>query len=81
MDIDARYVDAAIRRWQIFTGRDAIHSDTGLTFDEQAARGDAGTCPYRKSNPYVLMVQPAKDRPRFDAPSTLNEPSNRRILA
>jgi len=43
MDIDVRYVDAAIRRWQIFTGRDAIHSDTGLTFDEQAARGDAVT--------------------------------------
>jgi DNA modification methylase len=43
MDIDARYVDAAIRRWQIFTGRDAIHSDTGLTFDEQAARCDAAT--------------------------------------
>jgi hypothetical protein len=36
---------------------------------------------YRKSNPYVLMVQAAKDRPRFDAPRALNDPSNRRILA
>jgi hypothetical protein len=38
-------------------------------------------CPYRKSNPYVLMVQPTKDRPHFDAPSALNGPLNRRILA
>jgi hypothetical protein len=39
------------------------------------------TCPYRKSNPYVLMVQPSKNRPHLDAPGALNEPSNRRILA
>jgi hypothetical protein len=41
----------------------------------------ADRCPYRKSNPHVLMVQPTKDGPRFDAPGALNEPSNRRILA
>jgi hypothetical protein len=38
-------------------------------------------CPYRKSNPSVLMVQPTKDRPHVDAPGALNEPSNQRILA
>jgi hypothetical protein len=38
-------------------------------------------CPYRKSNPHVLMVQPTKDGPHFDAPGALNDPSNRRILA
>jgi len=27
------------------------------------------------------MVQPTKDRPHFDTPGALNEPSNRRILA
>ena len=37
-------------------------------------------CPYRKSNPYVLMVQPSKNGPHLDAPGALNEPSNRRIL-
>jgi hypothetical protein len=36
MDLDPRYVDVAIRRWQAFTGRDAIHVETGLTFDEVA---------------------------------------------
>lgn len=38
-------------------------------------------CPYRKSSPYVLMVQPTEDGPRFDVPGALNDPSNRRILA
>ena len=36
LEIDPRYVDVAIRRWQAFTGRDAIHSETGQTFDEMA---------------------------------------------
>ncbi|MBP0438384.1 site-specific DNA-methyltransferase [Tianweitania sediminis] len=36
------YVDVAIRRWQTFTGKDAVHVETGLTFDELAAeRGEA----------------------------------------
>jgi DNA modification methylase len=34
IEIDPRYVDVAIRRWQAFTGRDAVHIDTGLTFEE-----------------------------------------------
>ena len=36
LEIDPHYVDVAIRRWQAFTGRDAIHSDSGLTFDATA---------------------------------------------
>jgi hypothetical protein len=38
-------------------------------------------CPYRKSNPYVLMVQSTKDTPHLDSPSVLNDPSNGRIFA
>ena len=34
MDIEPKYVEIAIRRWQTFTGRDAIDLETGLTFDE-----------------------------------------------
>jgi 16S rRNA G966 N2-methylase RsmD len=34
LEIDPRYVDVAIRRWQAFTGRDAVHIDSGLTFEE-----------------------------------------------
>jgi DNA modification methylase len=37
MEIDPGYVDVAIRRWQAITGRDAIHAETGFTFDELAA--------------------------------------------
>jgi DNA modification methylase len=37
VEIDPLYVDAAVRRWQEFTGRDAILKATGQTFDEVAA--------------------------------------------
>jgi DNA modification methylase len=37
LELDPRYVDAAIRRWQDFTRRDAILKATGQTFDEVAA--------------------------------------------
>ena len=34
IEIEARYVDVAIRRWQRFTGKDAILEPTGQTFEE-----------------------------------------------
>ena len=34
LELDPRYVDVAIRRWQNYTKRDAIQADTGQTFDE-----------------------------------------------
>jgi hypothetical protein len=37
LEIDPRYVDVAIRRWQAFTGRDAVHIDSGLAFEEVAS--------------------------------------------
>jgi DNA modification methylase len=37
-EIDPRYVDLTIRRWQSFTGRDAVHIESGLTFEEMSAR-------------------------------------------
>jgi DNA modification methylase len=36
LEIDPLYVDAAVRRWQDFTKRDAILKATGQTFDEVA---------------------------------------------
>ena len=36
LELEPRYVDTAIRRWQAFTRRDAIHTETGSTFDERA---------------------------------------------
>jgi DNA modification methylase len=34
IEIDPRYVDVAVRRWQRFTGRDAVLESTHQTFDE-----------------------------------------------
>ena len=36
LEIDPLYVDVAIRRWQSFTGLDALHCASGLTFEEMA---------------------------------------------
>lgn len=37
IELDPRYVDVTIRRWEEFTGQQAIHAETGETF---AQRGD-----------------------------------------
>jgi DNA modification methylase len=39
LEIQPRFVDVAIRRWQAFTRRDARHAESGLSFDEVAAEG------------------------------------------
>ena len=36
VELDPLYVDVIIRRFQNATGRDAIHVETGKTFDELA---------------------------------------------
>ena len=36
IEIDPRYVDTSIRRWQRYTGEKAIHVETGASFDERA---------------------------------------------
>jgi DNA modification methylase len=41
LEIDPHYVDVAVSRWQTFTGKAAIHSETGQTFEDVAeARKD-----------------------------------------
>jgi DNA modification methylase len=37
IEIDPLYVDVAVRRWQKHAGDRAVHSVTGLTFDDKAA--------------------------------------------
>jgi len=34
------YVDVVVRRWQAFTGRAAVHQESGQSFDERAASPD-----------------------------------------
>ena len=43
MELEPRYVDVAVRRWERFSGRDAILEATGQTFAEvEAARNEGG---------------------------------------
>jgi DNA modification methylase len=43
IEIDPRYVDVAVRRWQAYAKRDAVLQGSGQTFDEiVAARGQTG---------------------------------------
>ena len=40
IDIDPAYVDVAVKRWQEFTGQQAVHGETGKTFAEmEGGRG------------------------------------------
>lgn len=39
LEIDPLYTDVAVRRWQSFTGRDAVLEATGQTFDEVRDHG------------------------------------------
>ena len=46
IEIDARYVDVAVRRWQAYTKRDAVLQGSGQTFEETAAvRSKTGATP------------------------------------
>ena len=36
IEMEPRYVDLAIRRWQQYTGEQAVHAVTGVTFDQPA---------------------------------------------
>jgi len=32
MEIEPSYVDTAVRRWEEYTGEEAVHEETGLSF-------------------------------------------------
>ena len=38
IEIDPRYVDVALNRWRTETGKEAVHSDSGLTLSELESR-------------------------------------------
>jgi DNA modification methylase len=40
MEISPQYVDVAVRRWQQFTGKRAVHAVTGLPFPEKVGAGE-----------------------------------------
>ena len=65
MELDPKYVQTAIRRWQDFTGEAAIHAETGLTFHE--------FCEAR-----VEDRRAPRDVPEVDATSQLTAPKESR---
>lgn len=40
IELNPAYVDVAVKRWQEFTGQQAVHEETGKTFDEMASGAD-----------------------------------------
>ena len=42
IDLDPKYVDVAVRRWQRFTGLEALHVKTGCTFAQVSGQRAAG---------------------------------------
>jgi len=62
IEIDPKYVDLAVCRWQRLTGRSATLEGDGRSFDEvKAERCPAGNGPVEVGNPDV------EDQPEFDA--------------
>lgn len=66
-EIESFYVDVAIRRWQQFTGRDAILESTGETFEEVATARLSALSPSvkmtkrdpdKRSLPRVRIIEP-----------------------
>jgi DNA modification methylase len=45
IDVEPRYADVAVRRWQAFTGKDAVDAESGKTFDQLAERAGAAQDP------------------------------------
>lgn len=43
MELDETYVDVIISRWQDFTGKEAVHQETGKTYNEMKAAKDGGS--------------------------------------
>ena len=43
IEIDPRYIDVTIQRWQEITGEDALHAESGMTFAELNAQRGANT--------------------------------------
>jgi len=69
IELDPKYVDVTVRRWEKWSGRQARHGDTGLTFAEEAARRagppdpacDPGSSPDESLTPAPVRV---RKRPR-----------------
>jgi DNA modification methylase len=60
LELDPLYVDGAVRRWQTYTGGEAIHAQTGATFAQIATTRD-GVDQTRPALPSPLEEGPLND--------------------
>ena len=67
VEIEPRFVDVAIRRWQAFTRGEARHAESGLKFDEIAAEGSRSGNLLRseKQNHEALIWAGSNSRPKM----------------
>jgi len=54
MELDPRYVDVIVRRWQAWTGKAANRESDRVMFDELAADGNAGPDAPEEGSPVVV---------------------------
>jgi len=75
MEVEPRYVDVAVRRWQAFTGKDAVEAESGQTFDQLAERAGAAQDRTDRPGPQgnqsetsaALREPDREDAPKFTA--------------
>ena len=58
VEIEPRYVDVAIRRWQAMTGRTAWHATSGTSFNDLAR--ECGTEPDTETEPSAPALRPTE---------------------
>jgi len=51
IELEPRYCDVIVRRWQNFTGKQAVQEPQGRTFEEAAMQGTAGMAPAQTEDP------------------------------
>jgi hypothetical protein len=44
MELDPKYVDVIIRRWQEWSGQNAVRERDGVRFDDLVTAGEATSC-------------------------------------
>src|ERR1051325_5311711 len=63
IELEPRYADVSVRRWQAFTGKLAVLESTGCRFDEVAAErgalaaGCQGNAPAERSEEHTSELQ------------------------
>jgi DNA modification methylase len=70
MELDPKYVQTTIRRWEAFTGRDAVHAETGQTFREtrKARREETGACQAEPNSGATLEQPVARETSHAERP-------------